>query len=221
MPDDDHQGSLELLAREYIPGVDLAAKQLRLYRLRRMHAWWSRFSERQIVDSNDVEDEIFAAIGSGNEKTIQAIMEGSRAAANSIDPIVLPAIALIGRSYVRGDVPPWFQRNSLIYLSSLSAEEVGHLRTLLHAITTAVGTTSGELLQIWPGDENTELIVDKTVRELAVVLPNAVHALGELKRHGLGQSAPGFQSGPSPKGIFMELRAVRWLADALPPVRDP
>jgi hypothetical protein len=210
-------GSLEHLSRELIPWWGRIKSALESYGRKRMHAWWIAFTERALADPHDVEDEINARIADGDERTMQAILEGSHAAATAIELAVLPAIAMIGRRFVRGDLPAWFQRNSLAYLSSLSAEEVGHIRALVHVVCAAVGTAPCQLLHIWPKLDATTLVIDgkQPLQELSFVLPHAVHVMGELKRHGLGQDATGFQ-GVTPMGIMIEARVVRWLADALP-----
>jgi hypothetical protein len=220
----DHDRSLEQLeqeTREAIPWIGRAAKAIHFFKLKRIHTWWVRFTERLFVEPHDVEDEIHAAIASGDDKTLLAIMEGARAAANSIDPVVLPAIALIGRAYTRGELPAWFQRRSLEYLSALSAEEVGHLRELLHLAIASVGSATIDWVAVYPERDHTALVLEGATdaTRLEFVIQHPRHMVAELKRHGLATDAFNARH-YVPAAMVLEMRMVRWLAGALPPARD-
>lgn len=225
MADDLSLKALGDAANEALPWIGRAAKVLQAYRLKRMHTWWKRFAQRDHVDTQDVEDEICSAIAGGDDRVMQAIMEGCRAATNSYDPVALPAIALIGRSYIRGEVPAWFQRSSLAYLSGLSAEEVGQLRDFVNAAKNAIGSAEPNLVGVWPQETGTSIdwrdAADETQRTtLDTGFPYPTHFGGELKRHGLAHPAFTFHGAMSPAGLRIEYRVLRWLAEALPPVHD-
>lgn len=216
MASDDENGLLHL-AKQAIPLVDRATKVVRTYQAKRLAAWWQAFVQRDdaAVADTEVEDEIFSAIAGGDEKTVQAIREGSKAAADSIDAVVLPAIARIGRDYARGNVPAWFQRSSLAYLSSVSAEEYGELRDFLQSLVAAVAGRSLPTLLVSMGSSPGVQVGGGNASLPIKRVENVIHVFGELRRHGLGHANQAHQGSSSPYVILLEMRVVRWLADAI------
>lgn len=213
---DDSDDDLVQMAKEALPYVDRARKALRAYQAKRLHAWWVQFVGRPYVDPKEVEDEVFAAIAGGDDRVVQAIMEGSRAASATVDPTALPAIALIGRAYTRGEVPAWFQRNMLSYLSSMSADEYGDVRDFFAAAARGVGNDPhAETIAFTIGDGgHGQAAVTTKPQARGFALPglrNHIHVLGQLKRLGLAYDT----YGASPIKAYMEIRVLRWLADTL------
>lgn len=213
---DDSDDDLVHMAKEALPYVDRARKVLRAYQAKRLHAWWVHFVARPYIDPKEVEDEVFAAIAAGDERVVQAIMEGSRAASATVDPTALPAIALIGRAYTRGEVPAWFQRNTLAYLSSMSADEYGDVRDFVAAVARGVGDDPhAQTILLTMGDVNNRKATVYTkpqARAFAVpFLRNHIHVFGELKRLGLAYDTA--NSGPIT--AYMEMRVLKWLADSI------
>lgn len=223
MPPKSPGETVALIAEPLTPApLKALGDAIKAFRSHRVAAWWQQFVGREVVDPHEVEDEIMAAAASGDEKTVVAIMEGATAAAAAVESAVLPAIALVGRSYKQGEVPAWFQRGLLSLLSSVSAPDYGQLRDLVHAIDRKMRESVGRVRRITIINDGFETRIHLDVKSDETVgavrrLDGAMHLFRELVRANLSHES---SREASPDSIAMEPRVVAWLAATIPQSRD-
>lgn len=215
--------TVALIAEPFTPpSLKAVGEAIKGFRARRVASWWQQFVEREVLDPHDAEDEIMAAAAGGDEKTVVAIMEGAAAAAAAVENVVLPAIALVGRSYKQGEVPAWFQRGLLSLLTSVSAYDYGQLRDLVHAIGRKVRESSARVRAITVVSDGFETRIhldhksDETIGAVRS-LDGPMHLFRELVRASLAHEA---SPDPSPNSIVVEPRVIEWLTATIPPSRD-
>lgn len=190
------------------------------FRQRRISSWWSHFIERPAIDPHEVEDEILTAATSGDERVVQAVMQGTIASADAVDPIVLPAMAMIGRNYAQGAVPAWFHRSAIAYLSECSGEEFGQLRDLLWELKEVAKAAKIEVM-INGSQHSHYAVIDVNHQQLPIKpVPNVRRLFSAIKHHKLGFDQGGGMGSPHPVVIIMDPVVMEWLRNAIPPVRS-
>ena len=208
------------LVRAFLPDqVTAAVEGWESLQKAKASRWWEAFCKLDVVDSHDVEDAIAARVAAGDEKTIEAIKAGAAAALDAADSAVLPSMALTARAYARGDVPPWFMKGVLSLLSSMSAEEFGLFRDLVHLIEKLMRecpvSTRGVVIE----DDffETHIIFDHKsdqTRRLISRVHGSIHLFRELVRCMLAHETE------SPRSIHLEPRVISWLVQSVPASRD-
>jgi hypothetical protein len=216
----DKTTSLIKIAEPIVPApVQAITNAIWHFRQKRISSWWGHFIERPVIDPHDVEDEILTAATSGDERVVQAVMQGAIASADAVDPIVLPAMAMVGRSYAQGRVPAWFHRSAIAYLSECSGEEFGQIRDLLWELKEAAKAAQVEVL-INGSQHSCYAIIDVNHQQLPIkAVPNVRRLFSAIKRHNLGFDQGGGMGSPHPVVLIMDPMVMEWLRDAIPPVR--
>ena len=101
----------------------------------RVKEWWD-YCINGSDEPEGLQASIDKAVATNDQRRIEGILRGARAAADVIDPVVIAAIGTLSRRYLSAGatLPPWLFRAQLDLLSAMSGDEYASMQQLIQSV---------------------------------------------------------------------------------------